>query len=73
MYIKCFGLRALSLLGGTSALVLNVATNRFTYPNQSSVLDLQAEDGVNVTWVSSFTHPYLQLKCDHIARRKCHL
>lgn len=58
------------LIIGTSSLALNVATNRFTYPDQSSVLNLHAGDTVNVTWMSSFKNPWLQLNCNHSKKRK---
>lgn len=70
MFTKFLSLWATTLIIGTSSLALNVATNRFIYPDQSSVLNLHAGDIVNVTWISSFKNPWLQLNCDHIKKRK---
>ena len=71
MLAQILGLWAISI-PSTLSLSLNVATNRFMYPDQSSTLDFRAGDSVNVTWASSFTQPWLQLKCGHIDQRKYH-
>ena len=73
MFTKFLGLWAMILIIGTSSLALNVATNRFTYPDQSSVLNLHAGDTVNVTWTSSFKNPWLQLNCNLFKKRKVSL
>ena len=59
----------MSIVGALS-LAINVATNRFIYPNSSTMPDFNAGDRVNVTWISSFTQPSLQLNCDHFVLRK---
>ena len=69
MFAQILGLWAISI-SGTLSLSLNVATNRFMYPDQSSTLDFRTGDRVNVTWASSFTQPWLQLKCGHVDQRK---
>ena len=69
MFLRILCLWTMSIVGALS-LALNIATNRFTYPNPSSMPHFHAEDRVNVTWISSFTRPWLQLSCDRIVTRQ---
>lgn len=69
MHIVIVGLWIVSTVSAVS-LMLNPATNHFTYPSSTSTLDYHGGDEVNVSWVSSFTNPWLQVRCDHVPRRK---
>ena len=69
MLVKVISLWMMSIVGALS-LAINVATSRFTYPYSSAMPDFKAGDKVNVTWISSFTQPSLQLNCDHIVLRE---
>lgn len=54
----------------SSTLAQNMHTNMFTYPMPGVAQNFTSGDTINVSWNTTFQHPFLQLYCGGIDHRK---